>query len=101
MRQSNGHGPAHPLTEGTMADLTPHQQKIVKRYYDNQEGIALQRLAELVSDLYLATGKSRARVWANLEAQMRKLAVPQARIDHLKKQDSPALLAELVKELQG
>jgi hypothetical protein len=83
-----------------MADLTPHQQKIVKRYYQNQDALAVQRLAELVSDLYLSTGKKRERVWVNLEAHMKTLGVPQVRIDHLRKQDNPALVAELVKELQ-
>ena len=28
-------------------DFTPHQQKIIKRYYDNIDTIALQRLADL------------------------------------------------------
>jgi hypothetical protein len=84
-----------------MADLTPHQQKIVRRYYDNQEPLALQRLAELVGELYLTQGKKRARVWTTLESAMQKLAVPQARIDHLKRQDNPALLADLVKELEA
>jgi hypothetical protein len=32
---------------------------------------------------------------------MQKLGVPQTRIDHLKRQDNPALVAELVKELEG
>ena len=82
-------------------DFTPYQQKIIKRYYDNQDTIALQRLAELVGELYLATGKKRQRVWENLESAMRKLSVPQVRIDHLKKQDNPSLLADLVKELEG
>jgi hypothetical protein len=84
-----------------MADHTPYQQKIIKRYYDNQESLASQRLAELVSDLYLATGKKRQKVWESLESAMQKLGVPQSRIDHLKKQDNPALVADLVKELQG
>jgi hypothetical protein len=84
-----------------VADFTPYQQKIIKRYYDNQETLAAQKLAELVSDLYLATGKKRQRVWESLESAMQKLGVPQQRIDHLKKQDNPALVAELVKELQG
>jgi len=84
-----------------MADLTPHQQKIVKRYYDNLDGLALQRLAELVSDLYLAEGKKRQKVWGLLETHMQKLGVPQVRIDHLKSKNDPALVADLVKELQG
>ena len=31
-----------------MADVSPHQQKIIKRYYDNIDTIQLARLAELV-----------------------------------------------------
>ena len=84
-----------------MADLTPNQLKIVKRYYDNNEALATQRLAELVSDLYLSTGKKRQRVWVSLEAAMLKLGIPQARIDHLKGKDDPRLVAELVQELDG
>lgn len=84
-----------------MSDFTPYQQKIIKRYYDNQETIALQRLAELVSDLYLATGKKRQRTWEGIESALKKLGLADARIAHLKKQDNPALVAEVVKELQG
>jgi hypothetical protein len=84
-----------------MADFTPHQQKIIKRYYDNQEPLALQRLAELVGELYLTQGKKRQRVWENLTAAMQKLSVPQSRIDHLRQQDKPELVADLVKELDG
>ena len=84
-----------------MADLSPHQQKIVKRYYDNIDTTARQRLAELVSDLYLSTGKKRATVWKNIEAMLQKLKIAQTRIDHLKAQDNPELVAEVVKELQG
>jgi hypothetical protein len=84
-----------------MTDFTPYQQKIIKRYYDNQDTLALQRLAELVGELYLTNGKKRQRVWTNLKSAMQKLGVPQARIDHLERQDNPALLADLVKELEG
>jgi hypothetical protein len=83
-----------------MADFTPYQQKIIKRYYENQDGLALQRLAEQVSELYLSQGKKRQRVWGNLKSAMQKLGVPQTRIDHLERQDNPSLVAELVKELQ-
>jgi hypothetical protein len=84
-----------------MADFTPYQQKIIKRYYDNQDTIQQQRLAELVSDLYLSTGAKRQRVWKSVIAAMQKLGVPQSRIDHLHRQDDPALVASLVKELEG
>ena len=82
-------------------DFTPHQQRIIKRYYNNQDTLQRQRLAELVSELYLAEGKKKQRVWQNVTAAMQKLGVPQSRIDHLVKQANPALVAELVKELEG
>jgi hypothetical protein len=82
-------------------DFTPYQQKIIKRYYDNQDTIQLQRLADMVAELYLSTGKKRQRLWQSAAGAMQKLGVPQSRIDHLLKQENPALVAEVVKELQG
>jgi hypothetical protein len=84
-----------------MADFTPYQQKIIKRYYDNLDTIQLQRLAELVGELYLAEGKKRARTWTAVCTAMQKLGVPPARIEHLRQQDNPALVAQVVKELEA
>jgi hypothetical protein len=84
-----------------MSDFTPYQQKVIKRYYDNIDKVALQRLAELVTDLFLAEGKKRERVWKQAISCMQKLGVPQTRIDHLVKQADPKLLAGLVSELQS
>ena len=42
-----------------MEDFSRHQQGIIKRFYQNQEAVSLQRVAELVGDLYLAEGKKR------------------------------------------
>jgi hypothetical protein len=81
-------------------DYTPHQQKIIKRYYSNQDAIQHQRLSELVTELYLAEGKKRQRCWTAAAGAMKKLGLPQKRIDHLVSKDDPALLAEVVKELE-
>jgi restriction endonuclease Mrr len=82
-------------------DFTAHQQKIIKRYYNNLDTIALQRLAELVGELYLAEGKKKEKVWLTVVKAMENLEVPKSRIEHLAKERNPALLAELVKELQA
>lgn len=84
-----------------MADFTPYQQKIIKRYYDNQDTLQLQRLAELVGELYLSSGKKRQGVWERVVAAMQKLGVPASRIDHLRRQDKPELVAQVVKELEA
>jgi hypothetical protein len=82
-------------------DLTPYQEKVIKRYYDNQDTLVLQHLAELVGELYLSEGKKRKKGWAAAATDMQKLGVPQARIDHLLAKGDPALLAEVVQELEA
>ena len=84
-----------------MPDYTPYQQKIIKRYYDNQDTLQRQKLAELVSELFLSEGKKRQRAWKAAATAMARLGIPQSRIEHLIKQDNPALVAEVVKELEG
>lgn len=84
-----------------MAKHSKYQQNIIKRYYENKEAISLQRLSELVTDLYLAEGKKRERTWTTLVGHLEKLNIPKSRIDHLVKQDDPALVAELVKQLMN
>ena len=84
-----------------MSEFSPYQQKVIKRYYDNQDIIQRHRLAELVGELYLAEGKKKAKAWMAAVAAMEKLKVPKERIDHLVKSAKPELLAVLVKELEG
>lgn len=84
-----------------MENYTPHQQKIIKRYYDNIDQVAWQRLSEMVADLYLAEGKKREKLWASAASFMQKLKVPQARIDTLVSKKDIEGLAKLVKELMG
>ncbi len=84
-----------------MENFTRHQQGIIKRYYSNQDTIQLQKLGELVTDLFLAEGKKREKVWKSVTASLQKLGVAQTRIDHVVKSDDPRLVAKLVTELQG
>lgn len=82
-----------------MVERTKYQQQVIKNYYKNQDAISLQRLAEQVTNLYLAEGKARAREWKQITGTLQKLKIPQQRIDHLLAKDDPALLAKLVEEL--
>jgi hypothetical protein len=84
-----------------MAERSRHQQRIIKRYYDNREAISLQRLSELVTELYLAEGKGRDRQWKYIIAALEKLDVKPSRIARLREQDDPQLLAKLVEELMA
>lgn len=82
-----------------MAEFSKHQQKVIRNYYDNREGIALQRVQELVTELYLATGKKRQKHWESVALHLGKLGVKPDVIEHLQSQDNPELVATLVKKL--
>lgn len=82
-----------------MAEHTKYQQKIIRNYYQNQESISLQKLGEEVTELYLAEGKGRTRIWTRIKGHLEKLKVPASRIEHIVKSDDPALLAKLLEEL--
>ena len=83
-----------------MGDRSKHQQKIIKNYYDNREAIALQRVQELVTELYLTEGKKRQKHWDSLGTHLEKLGVSEKQIEHYKKQDNPELVAKLIQEMQ-
>lgn len=82
-----------------MAKRSPYQQRVIRNYYENRDSIMLQRLGDLVTDLYLAEGKARQRLWTRITAAMQKLGVPADRIEHIRHSDNPALVADLLKEL--
>ena len=82
-----------------MAKRSAYQQRVIRNYYRNQDAILLQRLGDLLADLYLAEGKSRARLWNRATASLEKLKVPEKQIRHIVDSDNPALLANLLEQL--
>jgi hypothetical protein len=83
-----------------LADHTPYQRKIIERYYKNLDAIQFQRLSELATDLYLAEGKKRDRLWTRVEEGLRKLEFPEPRIAILMQKRDPAHLVEILQELE-
>jgi hypothetical protein len=84
-----------------MAEYSKFQQKVIKRYYENRDSIAMQRASELVTELYLATGKKRQKHWDSLELHLSKLGVKPDVIAHLRSEDKAELVATLIKKLMG
>jgi hypothetical protein len=82
-------------------DYSPHQQKVIKRYYDNREQIDSQRLSELVTNLYLASEKKAEKLWVTANDLLERLKVPKSRIEHIMKSADPAILAEVVSDIES
>ena len=82
-----------------MPKRSSYQQRVIRNYYENQDAILLQRLGDLVTDLYLAEGKARVRLWKRAATSLEKLKVSKKQIDHLVASDNPALLAKQLEQL--
>jgi hypothetical protein len=87
--------------EESMTERTRYQEGIIRRFYQNRDQIAEQRLGELVAEIYLAEGKKRDRLWKNAATALEQIGIPKTRIDHIIEKKDPALLAGLMKELQA
>jgi hypothetical protein len=88
--------PFNTEVKKSMSYRTPYQEKVIKRYYENRDDIMTNKLAMLITDLYLSEGKKRQQIWKRIAAALTNLKVPQSQIDHLISQDNPALLAKYI-----
>jgi hypothetical protein len=82
-----------------MAKRSNYQDRVIRNYYKNRDEIMLQRLGELVTDLFLAEGKTKARVWKRVAEILEKLKIPKDHIQHLVRSDNPTLVANVLKKL--
>ena len=87
------------MFECAMPRRSSYQQRVIRDYYQNRDDIMLQRLGELVSELYLAEEKARERVWKRVATALEKLKVPAKQIRHVVQSDNPTLVANLLKRL--
>ena len=82
-----------------MAKRSNYQDCIIRNYYQNRDDIMLQRLGELVTDLYLAEGKTRIKVWNRVAEVLEKLKISPNEIKGLVASDNPALVANVLQKL--
>lgn len=101
----------------TKKEYSPYQKSVISGYYNNLDTIMLQKLGELVSELYIADSPStpaqprarrrpersegprqsnpkRDRLWDRAHKAMVKLKVPPAIIDHIMQKKDVQILAK-------
>jgi hypothetical protein len=82
-----------------MDDYSKHQQKIITRYYDQRQQIALTKLQELVTELYLVTSdKKREQMWQRVSTHLTALKVPPTIAQHIMQRRDPKVLAANLKD---
>ena len=80
-------------------DYSKHQQKIIDRYYEHFDTIMLQKLQELVTDLFLAKNTPKEdKLWERVEKAMVNLKVPPKIHEHIMLKRSVEVLAQNVND---
>src|SRR5262252_2100812 len=82
--------------------LTPHQQGIVKNYYEQRDTIFVGKLSAIVSDLALTKDpKETGRLWAKAKEFLAKTSANKPRVEKLLAEKNLEELARVVGELSG
>ncbi|MBI1374196.1 MAG: hypothetical protein GC159_15880 [Phycisphaera sp.] len=81
-------------------DLTNHQRKIVNRYYEHRDTISLNKLGDIVGELYLCDSeKKAATLWKRVETALKHTKANPARVEKIIADRDREGLAKLVNEL--
>jgi hypothetical protein len=77
------------------AEYSNYQKDVISHYYENLDTIMLQKLSELVSDLYVADSPAKlVRLWDRVHKAMIKLKIPPAIMNHIMEKKSVEILAK-------
>lgn len=85
----------------TGQNYSKYQKNVISSYYSNLDTIMLNKLSELVTELYLAeSAAKRKRLWDRVEKAMLNLKIPPAIIEHIMQKKDIEILAKNLNDWQ-
>ncbi len=76
-------------------EYSAYQADVIGRYYDNLDNIMLQKLGELVSELYLTDGdKKKEKLWQRVNKALVSLGIKEGLIKHIMEKKDVEILAK-------
>ena len=79
---------------------TPYQQKVIRRFYENKDLRLIQKLGELVSNLYVETSeKKRESGWKRIKEILIDLKVHPHEVEFLTKDKNLAVISKKLAEM--
>ena len=83
-------------------DPSAHQRGIINRYYEHRDTIHVNKLSEIVSDLYLAAdSKTKAKLWASAQTALMRVCPDAHRIASIVNKQDIEAFARLVAEVDA
>ena len=79
---------------------TPYQQKIIRNFYENKDLRLIQKLGELVSNLYIETnGKKLESGWKKIKEILIDLKIHPNEVDFLTKDKNLTVISKKLAEM--
>ncbi|MFC1677092.1 hypothetical protein ACFL3G_08530 [Planctomycetota bacterium] len=76
-------------------ERSTYQNKLISGYYEHLDSIMLNKLGELVTELFLAeTAAKKAQLWKRAEKAMTKLKIKPAILEHIMAKKDVQILAK-------
>ncbi|MFA5553131.1 MAG: hypothetical protein WCZ89_08915 [Phycisphaerae bacterium] len=80
-------------------NLSKYQKDVISSYYSNLDSIMLNKVSELVTELYLADNDAkRKKLWQRVQKAMVQLKIPAAIVEHIIQKQDVEILAKNLKE---
>ncbi len=88
------------MDKHTEKGYTPYQQKVIKNFYENKELRLVQKLGELVSNMYLEKSEKRLESgWKKIHKTLIDLKVHSNEIKYLTKDKNLSLITKKLAEI--
>lgn len=88
------------MDKHTEKGYTPYQQKVIKNFYENKDLRLVQKMGELVSNMYLEKSEKRLESgWKKIEKILTDLKVYSNEIEYLTKDKNLSLITKKLAEI--
>ena len=88
------------MDEKHVKGYTEHQRKVIKGYYENKDLRLIQKLGELVSNLYVETSeKKKESGWKRIKKMLTDLKVHPHEVDYLTKDKDLSMISRKLSEM--
>jgi len=79
---------------------TKYQQKAIRNFYDNKDLRLVQKLGELVSNLYLETSEKKIETgWKKIKKMLTDLKVHPGEVEYLTKDKNLSIISKKLDEI--
>jgi hypothetical protein len=88
------------MDQKNIKGYTQYQRKVIKNFYENKDLRLIQKLGELVSNLYLETSEKKKEIgWKRIKKMLTDLKVHSGEIEYLIKDKDLSMISKKLAEM--